>query len=152
MVNMAYTIDKKKLHQYRLELLDMETLRMKKWKIKSDASNQPEYKKLRDKMDESAQEYRLKMSSLVSLYLQNHGYYKIKFDEKQMQVLKRVVGKIRALVIDEANKVAEKHNIALSDYDDTKWRWCDWYLTVVEEGKMTDELIKAECRKYKAGQ
>jgi len=68
------------------------------------------------------------------------------------QVLKRVIGKIVALIIDEAKKVAEKHNLVLSDFDGTKLKWCEWYLATVESGEITDALIRLECRKYKVKQ
>jgi hypothetical protein len=149
---MAYIIDKNKLRQYRQELHAMHESQNAQWKIKNEAGSLPEIGKIHDAMDKFKSESWAKINAIVRNYLEEHGYYKIKFDENQMQSLRRVIGRIESVIIKEALEVANDNKLVLSDFDGTKWQWCDWYLKNTEDGTLTRKSIKSQCKGYKVRQ
>ena len=96
---MKYKIDKSKLKEYWQLVAEMEENKKKRDKIDMDT-----YDMVKDKFKALNKEFSEKHKQISKEWddlKRGQGYYDIEFDEKQLNVLKRIIGKIQNLKGDE---------------------------------------------------
>jgi hypothetical protein len=94
-----YKIDKSKLEEYYKILREMEEIKKKRDKIDMET-----YDLVKDKFKSLNKEFSEKHKQISKEWddlKREQGYYDIDFDEKEINVLKRIIGKIHNLKSDE---------------------------------------------------
>lgn len=142
---MKYKIDKSKLVEYIKLEEKMSRKQMKKWDLQSESYESSQL----DKIEREIRKLENQRTKLIAKRQEKLGVDKIDYSEDEHNHLRRVIGRIKKKIYDEAYQWQRHFKIFLSEWSGARFRFNKWYYEQTLEGvELTKSQIKAKLKEF----